>query len=244
VTLVRRRFWDVAGIVPADAEAGFAVQLDDRPLRTPAGVPLVVPTEALAAEIAAEWDALEGEIRPELLPFTRAANVAIDRIAHARGPVVAAIAEYGGTDLLCYRAAEPAGLAARQAAGWDPWLVWSARALGAPLVAVTGVMHAPQPSASIAALHAAVAEEDAFGLAALHELVSLSGSLVLGLAVSRGALEADAAWELSRIDETWQAEQWGRDAEAEAMAAVRREDFLRAARLKRLASAGRETPSR
>jgi chaperone required for assembly of F1-ATPase len=105
-------------------------------------------------------------------------------------------------------------------------------------------MHAPQPSASIAALHAAVAEEDAFGLAALHELVSLSGSLVLGLAVSRGALEADAAWELSRIDETWQAEQWGRDAEAEAMAAVRREDFLRAARLKRLASAGRETPSR
>jgi chaperone required for assembly of F1-ATPase len=234
VTVVRRRFWEHASV--AEEGEGFGVRLDARPLRTPAGVPLAVRTEALAAAIAAEWDALESEIRPERLPLTRAANVAIDRVAWNRDAIVAAIAEYGGSDLLCYRAAGPAGLADRQAAGWDPWLLWSARSLHAPLVAVTGVMHVAQPPASLAALRAAVAAEDAFGLTALHELVSLSGSLVLGLAVARGALDAAEAWELSRIDETWQAEQWGLDPEAEAAAAVRRDDFLRAARLHVLAS--------
>jgi len=233
VTLRRRRFWQAATTVPEGT--GFGVRLDDRLLRTPAGEPLAVPTAALAAAIAVEWDALDGEIRPELLPFTRAANVAIDRVARDPGPVVEAIADYGGTDLLCYRAAGPEGLAARQAAGWDPWLVWSARTLHAPLLAVTGVMHVAQPVSSLAALRAAVAAEDEFGLTALHELVAISGSLVLGLAVARRALDAERAWALSRIDETWQAEQWGLDAEAEAAADLRRADFLRAARLKALA---------
>jgi chaperone required for assembly of F1-ATPase len=143
--------------------------------------------------------------------------------------VIDAITEYGGSDLLCYRADAPAGLAARQAEGWDPWLAWSARALGAPLVAVAGVVHQPQPAPSLAALRAAVAQHDAFGLTALHELVALSGSLVLGLAVARGALDAGAAWELSRLDEAWQAEHWGLDAEAEAASERRREAFVRAA---------------
>lgn len=240
MSIARRRFWTTAHVVPETG--GFGIRLDDRPLRTPAGAALVVPTEALAAAIASEWDALDGEIRPELLPFTRAANVAIDRIAANPAPVVAAIADYGASDLVCYRAAEPAGLAARQADGWDPWLLWSAQWLDAPLVAVTGVMHTAQPQASLDALAAAVAAEDALGLAALHELVVLSGSLVLGLAVARGALDPATAWELSRIDETWQAEQWGRDAEAEAAAAVRRDDFLRAARLKALASGAHAAP--
>ena len=239
--LTARRFWTTAAAVPEGE--GFGVRLDARPVRTPAGVALVVPTQALAEAIAAEWDALDGEIRPERLPFTRAANVAIDRVAGNPGPVVAAIAEYGGTDLLCYRAAGPEGLVARQAQGWDPWLVWSAQALGAPLIAVTGVMHAPQPAPSLAALHAAVAAEDAFGLTALHALVSLSGSLVLGLAVARAALDPGRAWDLSRIDEAWQAEQWGLDAEAEAAAAVRRSDFLRGARLRVLASRASLAPS-
>lgn len=241
MSLARRRFWTAAA--PAAEGGGFGVRLDDRPLRTPAGALLIVPSEELATEIAAEWDALDREIRPERLPFTRAVNVAIDRVAPKPDPVVDAIAEYGGSDLLCYRAAEPAGLAARQAAGWDPWLLWSARTLDAPLVAVTGVIHAAQPPASLAALRAAVAAEDAFGLVALHELVALSGSLVLGLAVVRGAVEPEAAWELSRLDEAWQAEQWGLDAEAEAAAAVRRADFLRAARLEALASRANDAPS-
>jgi chaperone required for assembly of F1-ATPase len=223
----RRRFWRKATVRPGPG--GFAIDLDDRPLRTPDGRPLVVPTAAFARAIAAEWQALGDEIDPHRLPLTRAANSAIDRVASQREAVIDAIAEYGASDLLCYRADAPAGLAARQAAGWDPWLAWSARALGAPLVAVTGVVHEPQPSPSLAALRAAVAERDAFGLAALHELVTLSGSLVLGLAVAGGALDAEAAWELSRIDETWQAEHWGLDAEAEAASERRREDFLRAA---------------
>ena len=236
MSIAPRRFWKVAA--PAAEGAAFGVRLDDRPLRTPAGALLVVPSEALAAEIAAEWGALDGEVRPELLPCTRAVNVAIDRVGPNPGPVVDAIAAYGDSDLLCYRAGEPAGLAARQAAGWDPWLLWSAQALDAPLVATTGVMHAGQPAASLAALRAAVADEGPLGLTALHELVSLSGSLVLGLAVAWGALDPGAAWDLSRLDETWQAEQWGLDPEAEAAAAVRREDFLRAARLRALSAGG------
>jgi chaperone required for assembly of F1-ATPase len=226
MSLQRRRFWKSAAVKPV--AAGFAVTLDGQELRTPEGAPLVVPTAAFAAAIAAEWDALAAEIDPERLPLTRAANSAIDRVMRRREAVVDAIAAYGGSDLLCYRADAPEGLVARQAAGWDPWLQWSARMLGAPLVAVTGVMPRNQPPASLAALHAAVAAEDAFALTALHELVALSGSLVLGLAVARGALDAGEAWELSRIDETWQAEQWGLDAEAETAAELRRAAFLRA----------------
>jgi chaperone required for assembly of F1-ATPase len=223
----RRRFWRAATVRPAPG--GFAVDLDDRPLRTPASRPLVLPTEALARAVAAEWDALGSEIDPHRLPLTRAANSAIDRVAGQRDAVIDAIAGYGGSDLICYRADAPAGLVARQADGWDPWLAWSARTLGAPLVAVAGVMHQPQPAPSLAALRAAVTEQQAFGLTALHELVTLSGSLVLGLAVARGALDAEAAWELSRIDETWQVEHWGLDAEAEAASERRRKAFLRAA---------------
>ncbi len=222
----RRRFWTRASVTPV--ERGFGVALDARPLATPAGAPLGVPTAALAAAIAAEWDAIEGEIRPERLPLTRAANSAIDRVPAQREAVVDAIAAYGGADLLCYRAAGPAALAERQAEGWDPWLQWAARTLAAPMVAVTGVVHEPQPAATLASLRAAVAAHDAFGLAALNELVTLSGSLVLGLAVARGALAAPRAWQLSRIDEDWQAEQWGTDPEAEALAAGRRRDFLQA----------------
>jgi chaperone required for assembly of F1-ATPase len=157
--------------------------------------------------------------------------VAIDRIAPNPGPVVGEIARYGESDLLCYRVAAPEALRLRQEAGWNPPLAWAAETLGAPLVTAEGVLHVPQPTASLDALHAAVAACDAFALTALHELVTLSGSLVLGLAVTRRALEPGRAWALSRIDEDWQAEFWGRDAEAEALAGLRRRDFDRAARL-------------
>jgi chaperone required for assembly of F1-ATPase len=229
LTWTRQRFWRRAAGSPS--ASGHGVLLDDQPLMTPAGAQLVVPTAALAAAIASEWDVIEAEVLPERLPLTRAANSAIDRVAPRQAAVVDAIAAYGASDLLCYRAAAPAALAGRQSAGWDPWLQWAARTLSAPLVAVTGVMHEPQPPASLAALRAAVAAEDAFALVALHELVSLSGSLVLGLAVRRGALDAAVAWNLSRLDETWQAEQWGLDSESEAAAARRRADFVRANRM-------------
>lgn len=223
----RRRFWTEATVRPDPG--GFGVDLDARPLRTPAGSPLLVPTEPLAQAIADEWNALDAEIDPSRLPLTRAANSAIDRVAPMPDPVIDAIAAYGGSDLLAYRATDPAGLVARQARAWDPWLDWSARALAAPLETVAGVMPRPQPAASLAALRRAVAAHDAFGLTALQELVSLSGSLVLGLAVAEGALAPAEAWALSRVDEAWQAEQWGADAEAEAAGERRRADFLQAA---------------
>lgn len=225
----RKRFWKTAS--PQAEGLGFGVVLDERPLKTPAGALLVVPTEALAAAIAAEWNALEGEIRPDLLPLTRAANSAIDRILPNPEPVIDAIAGYGGSDLLCYRAAKPEALAERQAASWGPWLAWSARTLHAPLVAVVGITHQAQPKASLDALRAAVAARGPFGLAGLHGLVSLSGSLILGLAVAAGDLAAEKAWDLSRLDEDWQAEQWGLDAEAESAATASRAEFLDSARL-------------
>jgi chaperone required for assembly of F1-ATPase len=232
----RRRFWQDVALRP-EAEGGFAVLLDARPLRTPEKRLLCLPTQALAEAVAAEWAGIAGEIRPDELPFTRAANSAIDRVSANLRPVVAALAAYGETDLLCYRAEGPAALQERQSALWDPWLDWSRRALGAPLFAVAGVIHQPQPQASLAALRARVAGHDAFELTGLHDLVTLSGSLVLALAVSAGALGGDAAWSLSRLDETWQAEQWGSDAEAEAAAQLKRAAFLRAERLLHLVRA-------
>jgi chaperone required for assembly of F1-ATPase len=225
---MRRRFWSAA-IVTEEGE-GFGVRLDARPLRTPAEAPLVVPTRALAEAIAGEWGRVEGEIRPEKMPLTRAVNTSIDGVVPNPRPVVEAVAEYGGSDLLCYRAEGPEGLRQRQFAAWDPLLAWSAEALGAPLVAVMGVMHVPQPAESLERLASHVAAEGPFRLTGLSELVTLSGSLVIGLAVARGALDAETAWAVSRIDEAWQEEQWGRDAEAAAAAEARREAFLRAAR--------------
>lgn len=232
-----KRFWTEVHV--AETPGGFGVRLDARVLRTPAKAELVVPTRALAEAIAAEWRAVEGEIRPEALPFTRAANVAVDRIAADPGPLVAHLASYGETDLLCYRAEAPVGLRARQAAAWDPALAWAARDLGAPLAVTEGVAHRAQDPASLAALHAAVGAHDAFALTALSELVTLSGSLVLGLAVARGALGAPEAWAAARLDETWQEEQWGVDDEAAEMARIRENDFLRAARLLELLADGR-----
>lgn len=223
------RFWTEVSVAPvAD---GFGVRLDDRPLRTPAKAELVAPTRALAEAIAEEWRAVEGRIDPTAMPFTRAVNVAIDRVGLAREAVVDAIAAYGETDLLCYRAEAPEGLRLRQQAGWDPALDWAEAEFGAPLLRIAGVTHFPQPEASVAALRAAVDGHDAFALTALHDLVALSGSLVLGLAVARGARSAEDAWDLSRIDETWQAEAWGVDADAEAAAEIKRLDFMRSARL-------------
>jgi chaperone required for assembly of F1-ATPase len=222
-----KRFW--RGVQVRAAEGGFEVLLDDRPLRTPSRLPVVVPGAALARAIAAEWEAIEGEIRPEALPFTRMTNTAIDRVPVQRAAVVEAILDYADSDLLCYRAEAPAALAFRQSTAWDPWLAWARHAFGAPLFAIVGVMPEPQPPASVEALGRAVEAFDDFALSALGELVTLSGSLVLGLAVAHGALAAEDAWDLSRLDEAWQAEHWGIDAEAEAAAARKAADFLGAA---------------
>jgi chaperone required for assembly of F1-ATPase len=223
-----RRFWTEVNVRPEGQ--GFAVLLDARPVRTPLKVPLVLPTEALAREVAAEWQAQTGTVNPATMPFTRTANSAIDSVSRQFDAVAEMLSAYGGSDLLCYRAVDPPALVARQAAGWDPLIDWAASALQAPLHVTAGVMHINQPPASLAALDAAVGGLTAFELSAFHDLVALTGSLVLALAITRGRLGADEAWDLSRIDENWQAELWGQDEEAAETAARKRVDFLQADR--------------
>ncbi|MFN4157952.1 MAG: ATP12 family chaperone protein [Gemmobacter sp.] len=230
-----KRFWAEARA--AEVPSGFAVHLDGRPVRTPAKAPLVLPTRALAEAVAAEWQAQEGEVRPALMPLTRIAHSAVDQVTPQFNAVVDMLAAYGGTDLLCYRAVAPAELVARQAAGWDPLLAWAADALGAPLRAVPGVMHVAQEGASLGALDGRLRAMTAFELSAAHDLVAIPGSLVLALAVSEGRLTADAAFTLSRIDETWQAELWGPDEEAVESDALKRAAHGHAARFLELCRA-------
>lgn len=231
-----KRFWTAADVAPA--EEGFTVVLDGRPVRTPGKAALIVPTLAMARAIAAEWDAQEGEVQPRTMPVTRAANAAIDKVRAQKAEVAAMIAAYGESDLVCHRVDAPAELAARQAAVWDPLLDWARDSLCAPLIPTTGVIPRTQPADSLAALARRVSALDAFALTALHDLVGLSGSLVIGLAAMEDAvLPVERLWEVSRIDETWQEEQWGVDAEAAEIVAARRRDFLQARRFLDLARA-------
>lgn len=231
-----KRFWKQAKA--EEVPGGYTVRLDERPLRTPAKAPLVLPTRPLAEAVAAEWDAQPDEVRPAALPLTRSANSAIDRVMPHQHDVAASIAAYGETDLLCYRAPHPEALARRQAELWDPLLDWAAEAFGARLRVGAGVMHVLQPAQAVEALRVAVAAHDAWSMTALHELVTLSGSLVLGLAVSHGRLDAAEAWPLSRVEEDWQIAEWGEDAEAAAAARRREADFREAERLLKLLRAG------
>ena len=226
-----KRFWAAAGV--AERPEGWAVVLDGRGVKTPAKAPLVLPTEALARALASEWDAQQGEVRPALMPLTRTANSAIDKVAPMAAAVVEEIARYGGTDLLCYRATAPAALVARQAAAWDPWLDWVA-GQGAGLRVTAGIVHVAQPQDSLDRLTTLVARRSHFELAALYDLVAITGSLVLGLAVAEGRLEASDAFDLARVDEDWQAELWGVDDDAAESAALKRQAMRDAGRFLRL----------
>lgn len=230
-----KRFWKTATV--ADAGAGFAVLLDERPVKTPAKAALVLPTAAMAQAVAAEWDAQEEHVDPATMPVTKGANAAIDKVRHQRAEVAAMLAEYGDSDLLCYRAAGPDALIEKQAQAWDPLLDWAAETQAARLVAGQGVMHVPQDPAALARLAARVAGFDDFALAAAHDLISLSGSLILALAVIDQRLTPAAAWDLSRVDEDWQISQWGEDAEASAAAAIKQAAFGDAYRFYQLSRA-------
>ena len=181
-----KRFWKTATATPVDGR--FTVLLDDRPVRTPAKALLHVPTLAMAEAIASEWDAQEKMVDPRTMPVTRGANAAIDKVRTQRHEVIGLLAEYGDSDLLCYRAAGPDGLIAQQAAGWDPVLDWAATELKARLFVGEGVMHVPQTAQALENLKAELAKFDDFAIAAAHDLVSISGSLVIALAVTKGTL--------------------------------------------------------
>jgi len=222
-----KRFWNAATVEQTDD--GFAVLLDGRSVKTPAKAGLIVPSKALAEKIASEWDAQEGDVNPEIMPFTRAANAAIDKVTHQFVEVADLIAAYGENDLLCYRAATPQELVDRQAAAWDPILDWANDVYGVRLATGQGVMHIAQPPSAIERLTQEVHALSPFQLTAFHDLVSLTGSLVLGFAIVNNRLGADAAWDVSRIDEIWQAEHWGQDEEALDLAETKRQALLSAA---------------
>lgn len=211
-----RRFWKAADI--RQQGDGWEVLLDDKPLRTPGKRALILPTRALARAIAGEWDAQTDIIDPNAMPLTRAANSAIEKVTPQLHDVASMLGEYGGTDLLSYRAESPEELLRAQAGGWDPLIDWAATELRAPLRITHGVVPVDQDPAVLLKLQAELASLDPFSLTALHDLVTLPGSLILGLAVLCGRIDAETAWHLSRIDEEFQASRWGRDDEADQAA--------------------------
>jgi chaperone required for assembly of F1-ATPase len=221
-----KRFWKEVAVVPEDAM--FAVELDGRRVKTPAKASLLLPTQGMAAAVAAEWQAQTGVIDPGKMPFTRTANAAIDKVAHQHGEVADMLAGYGDSDLLCYRAESPDELIRRQAGEWDPALDWASDAMGVRLDVFSGVIHTAQSRDALARLSGRVHALSKYQLAAFHDLVSLSGSLVLGFATASGWRDADEIWQLSQLDEIWQQEQWGIDDDAEAMSNAKMQAFLHA----------------
>ncbi|HEX3537464.1 MAG TPA: ATP12 family protein [Stellaceae bacterium] len=216
------------------AEGGYGIALDGRPMRTPAKRDLIVPSTAIAAAIAAEWDAQQDEIRPATMPLTRLAATAIDRTAFQRNQVVAETANFAGTDLVCYRAEHQPALAARQQALWQPLIDWATLRFDAPLSVTAGVIPTQQNPASLKAFATAVAAHDDFRLTALHTLTAACGSLVIALALVEGRLDADGAFAASQLDESFQIEAWGEDAEAAARREALAADIAAAARFLQL----------
>ena len=223
-----KRFWkDVAVDAVSD---GWTVTLDDRPVKTPARVPLVVPAQALAEAIGEEWRDMGEKIDPRAMPLTGLANAAIDRVGADRRLFADSLANYAQADLACYRAEGPPGLVERQEQEWDRLLGWARRRYDVDFATTSGLMHVSQPSSTIEQLGHAVASLDSFRLAGLSPLVTIGGSLVAALAVLEKAILPERAWEAVTVDERWQLEQWGSDAEAEALLENRRRDFMAAAR--------------
>jgi chaperone required for assembly of F1-ATPase len=226
-----KRFWKDAEVVEGD---GFGIALDGRRVKTPARADLTVPRRALAEAIASEWREAGEEIDPSAMPLTGLANAAIDRVAPEQGPFASGLAKYGETDLTCYRADSPAALAERQERAWGPLLAWARRRFDVDFCITASTTYVPQPQATVERLAHAVAALDPFRLAGLSPLVTIGGSLVAALAVAEEAVAAEEAWEAVSLDERWQLEQWGSDADAEAALANRRRDFLAAAKFLKL----------
>jgi chaperone required for assembly of F1-ATPase len=223
-----RRFFKAVEVREADGR--HALTLDGRGARTPGRNPVAAPSRALMLEVAAEWERQRETIEPADMPLTRLLNSAIDGVVHTMAETRADILGYAGSDLICYRAEEPETLVARQADAFDPVLRWAADSLGARFTVTAGVIHVAQPHAALAAIGAALETyTDPVTLAALSVMTTLTGSALLALAVARGFLSAEAAWRAAHVDEDFQAERWGEDAEATARGKARRREFEAAA---------------
>jgi chaperone required for assembly of F1-ATPase len=234
---LRRRFYAVVDV--AEADGGFCVQLDGRPVRTPARRIFALPTRALADALASEWRGQVELIDPANMPLTRLANSIIDGVADTPGLVAAEIEKYLESDLVFYRAASPQPLAARQAAAWDPLVAWARGALGAEFLVGDALAFIAQPEHALAAARAAIPRTEAdryapWQLGALHSITTLTGSALIALSVLRGRLAVDDAWAAAHVDEDWNMEQWGRDAIALERRATRFAEMQAAATVLRL----------
>jgi chaperone required for assembly of F1-ATPase len=209
---ISKRFYKSVAVKPL--ESGYGILLDDRGVRTPVGVHLSVPTEALAQAIAEEWDAQEEHIKPHSMLLTGMANTAIDRISSSRTAVIDEVEAYANSDLLCYWAEEPADLVQRQAKTWKPLLDWAASTFDAQMIVTEGIIHVSQSKDALTSLRLVVEKEADFPLTAVSSLTAICGSLIVALAVRYGRLDADQAFEVSQLEETHQIELWGEDYEA------------------------------
>ncbi|PJG52336.1 ATPase [Bradyrhizobium forestalis] len=221
-TPLRKRFYKEARVT--EAEGGFAITLDGKPIRTPSGRQVVIPSRELADAVAAEWAAQGETIDPVTMPLTRIANSVVEGVIDRVELVSDDLAKYFETDLLFYRAGHPEGLVAREAGHWDPVLFWAAETLGAHFILSEGVMHVKQPDEAVRAARAAL-PQDAWSVAALHVVTTLSGSALLALALAHGARDAGQVWAAAHVDEDWNAEQWGVDEDAAHRRAIRLRDF-------------------
>ena len=223
-----KRFYQDAGVT--ETPDGFGIALDGKPVSTPAKRPLTLPTLALAEAIAAEWRAQGETVDPNRLPLTRVASIALDLVAPRREAVVAELAKYAGTDLVCYRAEHPSELAERQYAAWQPLVDWVSLRFDAPLTVTAGILPVAQPTASLKALETAIASYDTHRLAALHLATAACGSLVVALALIEGRIDAEAAVASAELDESYEIERWGEDVEQARRRAGLKEDIALAAR--------------
>ena len=224
----RKRFYASAGV--AEAEGGFSVTLDGKPIRTPAGRLVIVPARAIADLVAGEWSAQGEIIDPLTMPATRFANSVVQGVVDKADAVADDLAKYLGSDLLFYRASHPEALVAREAEHWDPILFWAADSLGAHFMLSQGIVHVRQPDKAIAAARAAL-PSDPWAIAALHVITTLTGSTLIALALFNDMVSEEKAWAAAHVDEDWNAEKWGGDEDVAARRAARLVDFTAAARI-------------
>ncbi|MGE3874136.1 MAG: ATP12 family chaperone protein [Parvibaculaceae bacterium] len=218
-----RRFYEKVSV--AGTAAPFSVRLDERPLRTPLKHSLDLPTAALAGAVAAEWEAQAEKIDPRTMPLTRLANTAIDRVAPHRDRVIGEIVDFAGSDLVCYRAAEPLGLIERQAKAWQPVLDWARAAFAGEFSVTEGIVHIKQPAPALQATRSYLARKSPWELTALHNITTLTGSALIATMACDGAIPASEAWAAAHVDEDWQIEHWGWDEEARHRRNHRKREF-------------------
>jgi chaperone required for assembly of F1-ATPase len=228
-----KRFYTEVTLTP-----GLGIQLDARPVRTPAKALLTLPNAALAHAVAEEWRGQGDRIDPRTMPMTGLANAVIDRVLPDPAAFIAPLTGYAETDLVCYRAEEPFALVAKQNQDWNPLMGWAQTRFDVGFTLVRGIIHVPQPEETVVRLAAALAARAPWELAPLNPLITITGSLVIALALVEAAISPEAAFDAAHLDELWQEEQWGADDFALEARAARRADFMAAARFLALVQQG------